>query len=71
VKLPYVLEFTECAVQSTTVLFSFFYPAGKIGGAQILRFQGIAELGCALFAMDLFGAGVRPTEVKNEQQHTG
>jgi hypothetical protein len=24
VKLPYVLELTECAVQSTTILFSFF-----------------------------------------------
>ena len=38
----YVLEFTTCAVQGVTIIFSFFYPTGKAGGAQILRYQGIA-----------------------------
>ena len=31
----------------------------------------LADLGYAVFAMDLFGAGVRPTEVKDKRQHTG
>jgi hypothetical protein len=38
----YVLEFTKCAIQSVTIIFSFFYPAGKAGGTQIGRCQGIA-----------------------------
>jgi dienelactone hydrolase len=31
----------------------------------------LADLGYAVFALDLFGAGVRPTEVKDKRQHTG
>ena len=31
----------------------------------------LADLGYAVFAADLFGAGVRPTEVKDKRQHTG
>jgi dienelactone hydrolase len=31
----------------------------------------LAEMGYAVFAADLFGAGVRPTEVKDKRQHTG
>jgi dienelactone hydrolase len=31
----------------------------------------LSELGYAVFAMDLFGAGVRPTKVKDKRQHTG
>ena len=31
----------------------------------------LAELGYNVFAVDLFGAGVRPTEVKDKRQHTG
>ena len=31
----------------------------------------LAELGYAVFAADLFGKGVRPTEVKDKRQHTG
>ena len=38
---------------------------------EIKRSQMLAELGYAVFAMDLFGAGVRPTEVKDKRQHTG
>ena len=38
---------------------------------EIKRSQMLAELGFAVFAMDLFGAGVRPTEVKDKRQHTG
>jgi dienelactone hydrolase len=31
----------------------------------------LAELGYAVFAADLFGAGIRPTEDKDKRQHTG
>jgi dienelactone hydrolase len=38
---------------------------------EIKRADMLAELGYAVFAMDLFGAGVRPTEVTDKRQHTG
>jgi dienelactone hydrolase len=38
---------------------------------EIKRSHMLAELGYAVFALDLFGAGVRPTEVKDKRQHTG
>ena len=38
---------------------------------EVKRAHMLAELGYAVFALDLFGAGVRPTEVKDKRQHTG
>ena len=38
---------------------------------EVKRAEMLAELGYAVFAADLFGAGVRPTEVKDKRQHTG
>lgn len=38
---------------------------------EIKRAEMLAELGYAVFAADLFGKGVRPTEVKDKKQHTG
>jgi dienelactone hydrolase len=38
---------------------------------EIKRADMLAEMGYAVFAADLFGAGVRPTEVKDKRQHTG
>ena len=38
---------------------------------EIKRAHLLAEQGYAVFAADLFGAGVRPTEVKDKRQHTG
>jgi len=38
---------------------------------EIKRANMISELGYAVFALDLFGAGLRPTEVKDKRQHTG
>ena len=38
---------------------------------EIRRANMLAELGYAVFAADLFGAGVRPTEVSDKRQHTG
>lgn len=38
---------------------------------EVKRAQMLAEKGYAVFAADLFGAGVRPTEVEDRRQHTG
>ena len=38
---------------------------------EVKRADMLAELGYTVFAIDLFGAGVRPTEVKDKRQHTG
>ncbi|MGD8212663.1 MAG: dienelactone hydrolase family protein [Desulfobacterales bacterium] len=38
---------------------------------EVKRANMLADLGYAVFAVDLFGAGVRPTEVKDKRQHTG
>jgi dienelactone hydrolase len=38
---------------------------------EVKRANMLADLGYAVFALDLFGAGVRPTELKDRRQHTG
>jgi dienelactone hydrolase len=38
---------------------------------EVKRAGMLAEKGYAVFAADLFGAGVRPTEVVDKRQHTG
>ena len=38
---------------------------------EIQRANMLAGMGYAVFAADLYGAGVRPTEVKDKRQHTG
>src|SRR5210317_1901729 len=38
---------------------------------EIKRANMLAKLGYAVFAADLFGAGVRPTEMADKRQHTG
>ena len=38
---------------------------------EVRRADMLAELGYTVFAADLFGAGVRPTEVTDKRQHTG
>jgi len=38
---------------------------------EIKRSEMLAELGYSVFAADLFGKGIRPTEVKDKRQHTG
>ncbi len=38
---------------------------------EVKRAEMLAEMGYAVFAADLFGAGVRPTEVEDKRQHTG
>ena len=38
---------------------------------EIKRAHMLSDLGYTVFALDLFGAGVRPTEVTDKRQHTG
>ena len=38
---------------------------------EVKRANMLADLGYSVFAADLFGAGVRPTEVEDKRQHTG
>lgn len=38
---------------------------------EVKRAEMLGRLGYAVFAADLFGAGVRPTEDKDKRQHTG
>jgi dienelactone hydrolase len=38
---------------------------------EVKRAHMLADMGYAAFAADLFGAGIRPTEVKDKRQHTG
>lgn len=38
---------------------------------EIKRSHMLADMGYAVFAMDLFGAGIRPTKVEDKRQHTG
>ena len=38
---------------------------------EVKRANMLAELGYAVFALDLFGVRVRPTEMKDRRQHTG
>jgi dienelactone hydrolase len=38
---------------------------------EVKRADMLAAMGYAVFAADLFGAGVRPTEEKDKRQHTG
>ena len=38
---------------------------------EVTRANMLADMGYAVFAADLFGAGIRPTAVKDKRQHTG
>ena len=38
---------------------------------EVKRSDMLAELGYTVFAVDLFGAGVRPTKMEDKRQHTG
>ena len=38
---------------------------------EVKRAEMLGEMGYAVFAADLFGAGVRPTKVEDKRQHTG
>lgn len=72
--------------QSGGETYEGYYVAGKDSSAplvylihdwdgltdyEIKRAHMLKEQGYAVFAADLFGKGIRPTEVKDKRQHTG
>lgn len=38
---------------------------------EVIRANMLADIGYSVFAVDLFGKGIRPTEVADKRQHTG
>jgi len=57
---------SECAVQGVTIIFSFFYPAGKAGGIQSQGAKGAAVvIYCKLLATPELDSSGFPARVKN------
>ncbi|GLQ29649.1 dienelactone hydrolase family protein [Litoribrevibacter albus] len=67
-----------------TVYDGYFVSAGKdaplvmlvhdwdgLTDYEVKRANMLADMGYSVFAADLFGKGIRPTEVKDKRQHTG
>jgi len=44
---------------------------GGLTDYEVKRAEMLAQMGYAVFAADLFGKGIRPTEVTDRRQHTG
>src|SRR5210317_1972665 len=61
--------FVEPAKKSPLVLL--IHDWDGLTDYEVKRANMLADMGYAVFAADLFGAGVRPTEVKDKRQHTG
>ena len=55
----------------TAPLILLIHDWDGLTGYEMKRANMLANMGYAVFAADLFGAGVRPTEVKDKRQHTG
>ena len=66
---PYEGYFVSPAKQSPLVLL--LHDWDGLTDYEVKRANMLSELGYAVFAADLFGAGIRPTEVTDKRQHTG
>ena len=66
---PYEGYYTSSADNAPLVLL--IHDWDGLTDYEIKRADMLAELGYAVFAVDLFGAGVRPTEDTDKRQHTG
>jgi dienelactone hydrolase len=66
---PYEGYFISPSEQAPVVLL--IHDWDGLTDYEVKRAHMLAELGYAVFALDLFGAGVRPTEMKDKRQHTG
>lgn len=55
----------------TAPLILLMHDWDGLTGYEITRANMLADLGYAVFALDLFGAGIRPTKVEDRRQHTG
>jgi dienelactone hydrolase len=66
---PYEGYYVSPAARAPLVLLVHDWDG--LTGYEVKRANMLAGLGYAVFAADLFGAGVRPTELKDKRQHTG
>lgn len=66
---PYEGYFINPSAQAPFVLL--IHDWDGLTDYEVKRANMLADLGYAVFALDLFGAGVRPTEMKDKRQHTG
>lgn len=66
---PYEGYFVNPSKQAPLVLL--IHDWDGLTDYEVKRAQMLADLGYAVFAADLFGAGVRPTEVKDKRRLTG
>lgn len=67
--VPYEGYFVSPSDDAPLVLL--FHDWDGLTDYEVKRAEMLAEEGYAVFAADLFGKGVRPTEVKDKRQHTG
>jgi len=66
---PYQGYYTSPSKNAPLVLL--FHDWDGLTEYEIKRAEMLASMGYAVFAADLFGKGIRPTEVKDKKQHTG
>lgn len=66
---PYEGYFTSPSTKAPLVLL--IHDWDGLTDYEVKRADMLADIGYAVFAADLFGAGVRPTKVEDKRQHTG
>lgn len=59
------------AAQNSRGLVLLIHDWDGLTAYEVRRAEMLVEQGYSVFAADLFGAGVRPTELTDKQQHTG
>ena len=67
--MPYEGYYTSPSAKAPLVLL--FHDWDGLTDYEVKRADMLADMGYAVFAADLFGAGVRPTKVEDKRQHTG
>jgi dienelactone hydrolase len=66
---PYQGYYTRASANAPLVML--IHDWDGLTDYEVKRADMLGKRGYAVFAIDLFGAGVRPTEVKDKRQHTG
>jgi dienelactone hydrolase len=61
--------YTEASAKAPLVLLVHDWDG--LTDYEVKRADMLAEMGFTVFAVDLFGAGVRPTKMEDKRQHTG
>lgn len=67
--MPYEGYYTSPSAKAPLVLL--IHDWDGLTDYEVKRADMLADMGYAVFAADLFGAGVRPTKVEDKRQHTG